>query len=175
MPRRLPPPHPKGAPRTPGSGRRKGTANRTTVELRMLMGAMAGDIDYQRKLRSDFRKRRLHPATELRVWEYAIGRPTEKIELSANVTTNQRLAAERDMLRQLDLKQLEALAAESQAMIDRALAAALMTPAARVTIDIAPSPKRTESNTVPESSGDKVACSASIPHTADGFRDGEGE
>ena len=124
MPRRPPPPHPRGAPRTPGSGRRKGTANRKTVELRMLMGAMAGDIDYQRKLSQDFRKRRLHPSTESRIWEYAIGRPKEQIEMSANVTTNERLAAERDMLRQLDLKQLEALAGESQAMIDRAFAAA---------------------------------------------------
>jgi len=90
----------------------------------MLMGAMAGDIDYQRKLRSDFSRRRLHPSTELRVWEYAIGKPKEQIEMSANVTMNERLAIERDMLRRLDLKQLEALAAESQAMIDRAFAAA---------------------------------------------------
>jgi len=43
--------------------------------------------------------------------------------MSANVTMNDRRAAEHEMLRRLDLKQLEALAAESQAMIDRALAA----------------------------------------------------
>ena len=128
MPRKPPPPHRRGMPRTAGSGRKRGTPNRKTVELRMLMGAMAGDIDYQRKLRSDFTRRRLHPTTELRVWEYVLGRPTEQIELSANVTTNQRLTLERDMLRQLDLAQLEALAAESQGMIDRAFAAVLAKP-----------------------------------------------
>jgi hypothetical protein len=91
----------------------------------MLMGALVGDIDYQRKFQADFRKRRLHPSIEARVWEYAIGRPTEQIALSANVTLKERLAADRDMLRQLDLEQLEALAAESQALVDHAFAAAL--------------------------------------------------
>ena len=47
MPRRPPPPHPKGAPRTPGSGRKKGTPNRKTVELRALMAALLNDVDYQ--------------------------------------------------------------------------------------------------------------------------------
>jgi hypothetical protein len=90
----------------------------------MLMGALAGDIDYQRKLSQDFRKRRLHASTEIRIWEYTIGRPKDEIALSANVTMNERLAAERDMLNQLDLKQLEALALESQRMMDRAFAGA---------------------------------------------------
>jgi hypothetical protein len=44
VPRKLPPPHPKGAPRTPGSGRRKGTPNNKTVALRELMAAMSGDV-----------------------------------------------------------------------------------------------------------------------------------
>jgi hypothetical protein len=131
----------------------------------MLMEAIAGDIDYQRKLRSDFGKRRLHPSTEIRIWEYAIGKPKEQIEMSASVTMNQRLAAERDMLRQLDLKQLEALAAESQAMIDRAFAAALAKPGSADRIDVPAAltvgPREIECATSDENGIDEVAPAAS--------------
>ena len=57
------------APRTPGSGRKKGTPNRKTVEMRALMAALVDDVDYQHRLREDFRKRRVHSTTEARVWE----------------------------------------------------------------------------------------------------------
>jgi hypothetical protein len=122
MPRKPPPPHPKGAPRTPG--RKKGTPNRKTIELRELMAALLSDVDYQHRLREDFRKRRVHPSTEVRVWEYIVGKPKETIEVSADVTMNEKLAEERELLRQLDLSQLEALAAESQALMDKGLAMA---------------------------------------------------
>jgi hypothetical protein len=62
MPRKPPPPHPKGAPRTPGSGRKKGTPNRKTIEIRGLMAALVDDIEYQHKLREDFSHRRIHPS-----------------------------------------------------------------------------------------------------------------
>ena len=52
--RRPPPPHPRGEPRTAGSGRKKGTPNRKTLELRQLMGALAGDVDYQERFSSAF-------------------------------------------------------------------------------------------------------------------------
>ena len=120
--RRPPPPHPRGTPRTPGSGRKRGTQNRKTVELRQLMGALAGDVDYQKKLRHAFVKRRLHPATEMRVWEYVAGKPKEQIEMSATLSMDARLAAERELFAQLDITQLEELAAESQALVDRAAA-----------------------------------------------------
>jgi hypothetical protein len=47
-----------------GSGRKKGTLNRRTVELRALMAALLNDVDYQNRLRDDFRKRRVQPSTE---------------------------------------------------------------------------------------------------------------
>jgi hypothetical protein len=124
MPRKPPPPHPKGAPRTPGSGRKKGTPNRRTIELRELMAALLDDVEYQHRLRDDFRKRRVHPSTEVRVWEYIVGKPKETIEVSADVTMNEKLAEERELLRKLSLPELEALAAESQALVDKALAMA---------------------------------------------------
>ncbi len=122
--RKPPPPHPKGTPRTPGSGRRKGTPNRKTVAMRELLAALLNDVDYQHRLREDFRHRRIHPSIETLVWAHVIGKPTEKIEVSADVTMNEQLATERELLRQLDLWQLEALAAESQALMDKALAMA---------------------------------------------------
>lgn len=124
VPRKPPPPHPKGAPRTAGSGRQKGTPNQKTVELRELMAAAAGDLCYQKKFRDAFVRRRLHPSTEIKVWEYAIGRPKEQIEMTANVTMNERLAAEREVLSKLSLPQLEELATASQALVDRAFAMA---------------------------------------------------
>jgi hypothetical protein len=40
MPRKPPPPHPRGQPRTPGSGRKKGTLNRKSIQLRALMAML---------------------------------------------------------------------------------------------------------------------------------------
>jgi hypothetical protein len=122
MPRKPPPPHPKGTPRTPGSGRRKGTQNKKTVALRELMAALSGDVFYQEKLRQDFSKRRVHPSVELRVWEYALGKPTDNLKLSADVTLSRQLAEEAEQLRFLSLEELEELAAESDALIRRGLA-----------------------------------------------------
>lgn len=120
--RRPPPPHRLGEPRTAGSGRRRGSLNKRTVELRELMNSLVADVHYQERLRLAFARRRLHPSTELRIWEYSIGKP--KIEMSAQLSIDARLAAEREALQQLDLSELEKLAAESQALIDRAVAAA---------------------------------------------------
>jgi hypothetical protein len=77
------------------------------------------------KLRRDFAVRRIHPAIEALVWAYAIGKPKESLELSGQLDISQRLTAERDLLRNtLDAAELEALAAESQATLDRAIEAA---------------------------------------------------
>ena len=122
--RRPPPPHPRGTPRTPGSGRKRGTPNRKTVELRALMGVLAGDVDYQHRLREDFRRRRVHPTVETLVWSHVIGKPTERVQLSADVTMNQKLEEERELFSRLSIQQMEEIAAESQALVDKVLAMA---------------------------------------------------
>lgn len=124
MARKPPPPHPKGAPRTPGSGRKKGTPNRKTVELRELMAAVAGDVHYQQKFRDAFVKRRLHPSTEIKVWEYAIGKPKGEIEMSARVSMDSQLSAERELFSNLSVQELEELSAESEALVAKAKAMA---------------------------------------------------
>ena len=115
--RRPPPPHPRGTPRTPGSGRKRGTPNRKTVELRALMGVLAGDVDYQHRLREDFRRRRVHPTVETLVWSHVIGRPTEKVQLSADVTMNQKLDEERELFARLSIEEMAEIAAESDALV----------------------------------------------------------
>ena len=122
--RRPPPPHPRGTPRTPGSGRRRGTPNRKTVELRALMGILAGDVDYPHRRREDFRRRRVHPAVETLVWSHVIGKPTERVQLSADITMNQKLEEERELFSRLSIQQMEEIAAESQALVDKVLAMA---------------------------------------------------
>jgi hypothetical protein len=122
MPRKPPPPHPRGAPRTPGSGRRRGTPNRKTVEMRALMIGLVHDVDYQCRLRQDFRRRRIHPTIEALVWAHTVGKPTERVQLSADLTMNQKLDQERELFSKLDVQQLEELAAESQALVDKAMA-----------------------------------------------------
>ena len=120
--RRPPPPHPRGAPRTPGSGRKRGSLNRRTVQMRELMTSLCDDIDYQSRLRADFRRRRVHPTIEALVWNHVVGKPTERVQLSADVTMSQKLNEERELFGKLDVKQLEILAAESQALVDKAMA-----------------------------------------------------
>jgi hypothetical protein len=133
MPRKLPPPHPRGKPRTPGSGRRRGTPNRKTVELRALMGVLAGDVDYQRRLISDFRRRRVHPTIEALVWAHVVGKPTDRVQLSADLRMNQRLDREVELFSRLSVEQMEEIAVESQALVDRLIA---LTSANALTLDV---------------------------------------
>lgn len=118
-------PHKKGEPRTPGAGRKKGTPNRTIVAARELCGQLVHDVNYQYRLRKDFAMRRVHPSIEALVWAYGIGKPKETLELSGQLDVSARLTAERELIRNtLDLSELEGLAAQSQAVLDAAIAAA---------------------------------------------------
>ena len=85
-------------------------------------GALCDDVVYRYKLREDFRRRRVHPAVETFVWSHVIGKPTERVQLSADVTMNQKLDQERELFTKLSVEQLEELAAESQALVDKAMA-----------------------------------------------------
>jgi hypothetical protein len=85
------------------------------------MAALVGDVDYQYRLRADFRRRRVHPTIEALVWAPVVGKPAERVLLSADVSMSQKLDQERELFFNLDIQQLEALAAESQALVDRAM------------------------------------------------------
>lgn len=112
---------PKGT-RTPGSGRKRGTPNRRSVEARTLAAELVTDASYQLKLRKAFRSRRLHPTIESLVWQYHLGRPTQPIAVSGSMAldVSARVEEERRVFAALDLSDLEQLAAESQRLVDRA-------------------------------------------------------
>jgi anti-sigma factor ChrR (cupin superfamily) len=90
--------------------------------MRALMTGLVHDVDYQCRLRQDFRKRRIHPTIEALVWAHTVGKPTERVQLSADVTMSQKLQKERELFSKLSVQQLEELAAESQALVDKAMA-----------------------------------------------------
>ena len=114
---------PKGS-RYPGSGVKKGYVKPVCIEARALATEMVHNADYQTRLRRDFALRRLHPTIESLVWAYAIGKPRQDIQLSGSVDVTAKWEAEKAILLQLDVTELEALQADSQALIDRARAMA---------------------------------------------------
>jgi hypothetical protein len=59
------------------------------------------------------------------VWAYHLGKPKEQVEMTGKFTMNQRLEAERQLIRStLDPSELELLAEQSQRLLDDALARA---------------------------------------------------
>jgi hypothetical protein len=124
MPRNTkpPPPPPKGT-RHPGAGRKKGQPNRISVEVRQLVGELVTNVQYQAKLRRDFQARKVHPTIESLVWTYHLGKPTQPIAVSGSmaIDVNARIEEERRIFATLDIADLEQLAAESQALVNRAV------------------------------------------------------
>src|SRR5215203_4872971 len=84
MPAKPPPAPPKGT-RHPGAGRKPGTPNRITVEARTLVSELVGNPNYQRKLRIDFERRKVHPTIESLIWTYHLGKPTQPIAMSGGL------------------------------------------------------------------------------------------
>jgi hypothetical protein len=85
--------------------------------MRELMSALCHDVAHQSRLRADFRRRRVHPAVETLVWSHVIGKPAERIQLSADVTMNQRLQEERELFARLSTEEMAEIAAESEALV----------------------------------------------------------
>ena len=62
----------------------KGTPNRISVEVKTLVAQLMTDVTYQRKLRNDFRRRKVHPTIEALTWTYHLGKPTQSIAVSGS-------------------------------------------------------------------------------------------
>jgi hypothetical protein len=75
--------------------------------MRELMSSLCHDVAYQSRLRADFRRRRVHPAVETLVWSHVIGKPAERVQLSAAVTMNKKLDEERELFSRLSIQQME--------------------------------------------------------------------
>jgi hypothetical protein len=70
----------KGRKRT--GGRVKGKPNRVTVELRDMAAKLLQDPEYQDGLIERAKAKKLHPAIEVLMWHYAIGKPTERLQVT---------------------------------------------------------------------------------------------
>jgi hypothetical protein len=62
-------------------GRKKGTLNRLTLEIRTVAAEFVDDPSYRAKLAKDFRARRVSPGIEMLFWYYAHGKPVERSEV----------------------------------------------------------------------------------------------
>ena len=76
---------PKGSPKVPGSGRRRGTRNRRTVAAFALASELMHDVGYQYRFRRDFTRRRVHPSIETLIWHYVAGKPKESIQMTGSM------------------------------------------------------------------------------------------
>ena len=112
---------PRGSPKVPGSGRRRGTRNRRTVAAAALASELMNDVGYQYRFRRDFTRRRVHPSIETLIWHYVAGKPEESIQVAGSTEFSERLAADRELFGQLSIEQLEVLAEESQRLVDKAM------------------------------------------------------
>jgi hypothetical protein len=97
----------------------KGRPHYRSVQWRTLVDLLVNDPAYQRKLREDWRRRRVHPSIECAIWAYHAGKPRESVDITFDL--GEHFAAERDLLLGLSLGELETLAAESEALVRRAL------------------------------------------------------
>jgi hypothetical protein len=73
-------PHLQAHKRNKG-GRPRGAHNKVTLQIREAAQRLVSDPVYWRKLRTDLRKRRVHPQVETTLLAYAFGKPVDRIEV----------------------------------------------------------------------------------------------
>jgi len=130
------------------------------------MGALVGDIDYQARLRADFRRRRVHPTVETLVWSHVIGKPAERVQLSADVTMSKRLDKERELFGRLSVEQLAELATRSQELVDTAAAMARANSVGPVPATVRRAQAAITHSCGPKDTGDDVTASNEPPSLA---------
>ena len=113
------PRRPKGMAKT--GGRKKGTPNRATVELREFFSSVVRDPAYRARLIAKARLGTLPPAIEIALWQYEVGKPTEHIDQQLNVSVQHASETLAKLVRKLstpDLLELEGLVARQEAILD---------------------------------------------------------
>jgi hypothetical protein len=75
-------PFQKGKPRPANAGRKKGSENKITAEVKAICLAMVSKPDYLTELEVRLREGKLPPPIEKMLWEYAYGKPKETLELT---------------------------------------------------------------------------------------------
>lgn len=78
-----PPTRPKGSPKT--GGRKKGTPNKVTVEVKDVCRRLVEDPEYLASLQTRLKAGTMQSGLESMIWAYAYGKPKESLELSGSV------------------------------------------------------------------------------------------
>lgn len=80
MASRNPPGRPKGTPKT--GGRKRGTPNKATVQIKEWAREFVEDAEGRAKLLEQYRAGQLNPTILTLVMHYAHGKPKEQVELT---------------------------------------------------------------------------------------------
>jgi hypothetical protein len=113
------PRRPKGIGKT--GGRKKGTPNKTTVELREFFSSVLRDPAYRAQLLTKARLGTLPPPVEIALWYYEMGKPKETIDQHLDVSVQHAPETLAKLVRKLPTEQLlelEALVARQEAILD---------------------------------------------------------
>ena len=76
---------PKGAPKT--GGRKQGTPNKVTVEVRQAAAEIVDNPQYRKNLLDRALKNELAPAIEAMLWAYAKGKPKEQVDVQVDTVS----------------------------------------------------------------------------------------
>ena len=116
----------RGDPRRPKGigttgGRKKGTPNKSTVELREFFSSVLNDPAYRARLLARAKLGTLPPPVEIALWHYAVGKPKETIDQHLDVSVKQTPESAAKLVRSLStehLLELQALFARQAAIPD---------------------------------------------------------
>ncbi|MHC4371488.1 MAG: hypothetical protein ACYSW8_28060 [Planctomycetota bacterium] len=90
----------KGTPKTPGSGRKKGSKNKQTIEVKEMARELLENKDYQRNLLKRLKAGELPPQLETLLYHYRFGKPAVKLEVETG--PDLRAAIEATLTRKID-------------------------------------------------------------------------
>ena len=67
-------------------GRRLGSLNKATIEVKAVCAELVDDPEYRRRLGERLRAGKLSPAVECMLWYYAKGKPKDEIQSDQHLT-----------------------------------------------------------------------------------------
>jgi hypothetical protein len=84
----------KGTPKT--GGRKLGTPNKATIEIREIARGLVDGAEYRHNLERRLKSGRLAPAMEQTLWAYAYGKPKDISDVTVHVSRMIRIIPPRE-------------------------------------------------------------------------------
>lgn len=88
-------------PKTPGSGRKAGTPNKITGEVRERMRQILRNEEGWLHLEEDFRNGKIAAPVFLRLLEYVVGKPKDRVDLNVSGEMEHTAKLSDDLLRRI--------------------------------------------------------------------------